>query len=126
MAAIDADVRSALAAGGDVGWRSGDHLVGVAGTVTTMAALALGLTTYDSALVHGAVLSRQQIMAAVESLLAMDREHLAAHAVIHPGRVDVIAAGAVILRALVDHLGAERMTVSEHDILDGVALGVRA
>ena len=126
VAAIDADVRLGLNATDEVGWVPGDLLVGVAGTVTTMAALALGLERYDSALVNGAVLSRQQIEVAVSSLLRMDRDQRAARAVIHPGRVDVIAAGAVILRALVDHLGADEMAVSEHDILDGIALGVQA
>ena len=142
VSAIEADVHAALdtaageavapgtaaAAGNrdELRLRPGDHLVGVAGTVTTVAALALGLDRYDSAVVHGAALSRGEIDAAVISLLSMDHDQRAARAVIHPGRVDVIAAGAIILRALMNHLAAERLTVSEHDILDGIALGVQA
>ena len=126
IGAIDADARAAFDAHGAVGWTAGDDLVGVAGTVTTVAALVLGLQRYESARVHAAVLSASAIEATVSALLAMDRDQRASRAVIHPGRVDVIAAGAIILRALVDHLGAPRLTVSEHDILDGIALGVRA
>ena len=132
IAAIEADVRTALnasgfeVAGDAAGADPGHRLVGVAGTVTTVAAVALGLDRYDSARIHGSVLTRNVIDRAVGELLGLDRSRRAARAVIHPGRVDVIAAGAVILRTLMAHLQAETLTVSEHDILDGIVLGLWA
>lgn len=100
-------------------------MMGLAGTVTTVAALALGLRRYDSDRVHGAVLTSAQIERAVGALTTMDRTERSACGVVHPGRVDVIAAGAVILRTVMHHLKADRVQVSEHDILDGVALSLR-
>jgi exopolyphosphatase / guanosine-5'-triphosphate,3'-diphosphate pyrophosphatase len=126
LAAIAADVRRALDSAGSFGVEPGDRLVGVAGTVTTVAAVALGLPRYDSARIHGRTLSRGDIDRAERELVAMDRAQREARAVIHPGRVDVIAAGAVILATVMAHLEAQAVTVSEHDILDGIALGRRA
>ncbi len=126
VAAIEADVRAALNAAGTFVAEPGDRLVGVAGTVTTVAAVALGLTRYDSARIHATTLSRDDIDRAVRELVGMDRSQREARAVIHPGRVDVIAAGAVILATVMAHLEAKAVTVSEHDILDGIALGLPA
>ena len=98
----------------------------MAGTVTTVAAVALGLERYDSARIHASTLSRDDIDRAVRELVGMDRAQREARAVIHPGRVDVIAAGAVILATVMAHLEAKAVTVSEHDILDGIALGRQA
>lgn len=131
VAAVEADVRTALDRAGGLGsggsaLRPGDRFVGVAGTVTTVAALALGLARYDSARVHASVLSRADVDGVTSELLGLDRAQRAARVVIHPGRVDVIAAGAVILRTLMTQLEVEALTVSEHDILDGIALGLRA
>ncbi len=101
--------------------RSDAQLVGVAGTVTTVAALALGLSSYSSVAVEGARLSRARIDAAVDALMSMSRVQRLATGVIHPGRVDVIAAGALILQTLMAHLSAPDIVVTEHDILDGIA-----
>ena len=96
-------------------------LVGLAGSVTTVAALALGLTAYDPARIHLSRIGAQQVRDVTASLLAMPRAQRAALPVMHPGRVDVIGAGALVLRAVVDRVGAGEVLVSEADILDGIA-----
>ncbi|UVS76984.1 Ppx/GppA phosphatase family protein [Actinokineospora sp. UTMC 2448] len=102
--------------------------VGVAGTVTTLGAIALKLDEYDSDAVHLSRLSAAQIAELTESLLTATHDERAADPVIHPGRVDVIGGGAVVLRALARRLFAETpvadLVVSEHDILDGIALSL--
>jgi exopolyphosphatase / guanosine-5'-triphosphate,3'-diphosphate pyrophosphatase len=97
-------------------------LVGLAGSVTTVAALALELPAYDDAAIHGSRIPVEQVQAVTEDLLAATRERRAAMPVMHPGRVDVIGAGALILRTLMDEFGLGEVVVSEHDILDGIAL----
>jgi exopolyphosphatase/guanosine-5'-triphosphate,3'-diphosphate pyrophosphatase len=120
-----ADVREALElAASEVAIRSQATLVGVAGTVTTLAAIALGLTEYSSAAIHGARLRAAEISAITDRLLSLDHAGRAAIRVIHPGRVDVICAGALILRTLAEATGAQQLIVSEHDILDGIALSL--
>ena len=98
--------------------------VGVAGTVTTIAAIALGLPHYDPVAIHGSVLDYQQVADVTAELLAMTHAQRAALPVMHPGRVDVIGGGALVLRTVMEFLGAERVIVSEHDILDGIALSL--
>ena len=100
--------------------------VGLAGSVTTVAALALGLPRYDPVALHGARISADQVRSVTERLLASTHAQRAAQAVVHSGRVDVIGAGALVLRTLVDGLGLSEVLVSEADILDGIALSVPA
>jgi exopolyphosphatase/guanosine-5'-triphosphate,3'-diphosphate pyrophosphatase len=120
-----ADVRAALdTAARDVPLDTGVPLVGVAGTVTTVAALVLGLERYDSEAIHGCCVSAAQIGEVTVRLLSLDHAGRAAYPVIHPGRVDVIAAGALVLRTVVDYVAAPWVHVSEHDILDGIALSI--
>ena len=120
------DVRDGLqSAARDVPLDTGAVLVGVAGTVTTVAAVALGLERYDSAAIHNSRISADQIAAVTERLLTLDHAGRAAISVIHPGRVDVIVAGALILRTIIEETGAPEIVVSEHDILDGIALSLR-
>ena len=95
--------------------------VGLAGSVTTVAALALQLTTYDSERIHLARVSAEDARAVASRLLGMTSSERAAQAVIHPGRVDVIGAGALILATVVDRLGLAEVLISESDILDGIA-----
>ena len=95
--------------------------VGLAGSVTTVAALALGLSSYDRDRIHLSRLSRADIDRVTTAVLAMTRADRAALPVMHPGRVDVIGAGALILRTLVDRLDLTEVLVSESDILDGIA-----
>ncbi|OEV29749.1 exopolyphosphatase [Streptomyces nanshensis] len=96
-------------------------LVGLAGTVTTVGGIALGLEVYDAAAIHHSRVPRAQVAAIVERLLASTHDERAAVPVMHPGRVDVIAAGAAILLGIMERTGAEEVVVSEHDILDGIA-----
>jgi exopolyphosphatase/guanosine-5'-triphosphate,3'-diphosphate pyrophosphatase len=96
-------------------------LVGVAGSVTTVAAIALGLGAYDRSRVHLSRISAERISETAGDLLTSTHAQRAANPVIHPGRVDVIAAGALILAVIVDRLGLPGLVVSEHDILDGIA-----
>ncbi|MFD6363832.1 exopolyphosphatase [Streptomyces roseolus] len=123
--AIRADVRAALdLAAATVPIDSATTLVGLAGSVTTVAALALGLPEYDSAKIHHSRISAEQVAGITARLLASTHEERAAIATIHPGRVDVIVAGALVLQEIVERVGAAEVVVSEHDILDGIALSV--
>ncbi len=102
-------------------------LVGLAGSVTTVTAHALGLTSYQPDRIHLASLSSAAVLRACDELLAMTRAERAALGFMHPGRVDVIGAGALVWREVVRRtaeLGVDRVVTSEHDILDGIALSV--
>nr|WP_241265692.1 exopolyphosphatase [Streptomyces boncukensis] len=122
IAAIRADVAAALdEVERTVPLRSARTLVGLAGTVTTVAALALGLERYDPARIHRARIGRDQVREVTDRLLAATHDERAALPVMHPGRVDVINAGALALCEIMDRVGAEDVVVSEHDILDGIA-----
>ncbi|MFF6793011.1 exopolyphosphatase [Streptomyces filamentosus] len=123
--AIRADVCAALDLAAEaVPIASADTLVGLAGSVTTVAALALGLPEYDSAKVHHSRISAERVAEVTGMLLASTHDERAAIPVIHPGRVDVIVAGALVLQEIVERVGAAEVVVSEHDILDGIALSV--
>lgn len=120
--AIRADVAAALdLAEETVRLTSAATLVGLAGTVTTMAAIALGLQEYDSEAIHHSRLSLEQVREITGRLLGSTHAERAAIGAMHPGRVDVIPAGALILLALMERTGAREVVVSEHDILDGIA-----
>jgi exopolyphosphatase/guanosine-5'-triphosphate,3'-diphosphate pyrophosphatase len=125
--AVVADVRAAIeAARADVPLDPDVTFVGVAGTVTTITAIALGLDRYDPDAIHGSTITAAQVRDVTDRLLHMSRDERAALPVMHPGRVDVIAAGALVLRTLVDELGVAAVIASEHDILDGIALSIAA
>ena len=120
-----ADLRAAIAdAARVVPLDSGARLVGVAGTVTTIAAIALGLDEYRADVIHGSVLTAEQVREVTARLLRMTHAERAALPVMHPGRVDVIGGGALVLQELVGATGASEIVVSEHDILDGIALSL--
>lgn len=105
------------------------RVVGVAGTVTTITAQALALANYDSEAIHAAVVPLQNMDKAAGELLGMSRAERASLGFMHPGRVDVIGAGSLIWRTVLRRLAVltqgrlESVTASEHDILDGIALG---
>jgi exopolyphosphatase/guanosine-5'-triphosphate,3'-diphosphate pyrophosphatase len=125
IAAVVADVRAATeAARADVPLDAPATFVGVAGTVTTVAAIALGLERYDAAAIHGSTITAGQVAEVTDRLLHMTHAQRAALPVMHPGRVDVIGGGALVLRTLVDCTGADRVIASEHDILDGIVLSL--
>ncbi len=101
-------------------------LVGVAGTVTTVAAMALGLDRYDPAVLHGSITTLAAVEDVTDRLLAMRRDERAALPFMHPGRVDVIAGGAMVLRAVMRAAGAAEVIASETDILDGIGYTLAA
>ncbi len=119
------DVHQALdEADAHVPWQEAEQLVGVAGTITTVAALALGLDRYRPDVVHGSRIGLDRLAEVADRLLALDHAGRAALGAIHPGRVDVIAAGALVLRTVVERCGMGELVVSEHDILDGIAQSI--
>ncbi|HEU0129616.1 MAG TPA: Ppx/GppA phosphatase family protein [Mycobacteriales bacterium] len=97
--------------------------VGLAGSVTTVTALALGLAAYDPAAIHLARVPRERVEDVTAMLLRSTRAERAALPVMHPGRVDVIAAGALVLRELMRRWSLPEVVASERDILDGIAYG---
>jgi exopolyphosphatase/guanosine-5'-triphosphate,3'-diphosphate pyrophosphatase len=99
-------------------------LIGVAGTVTTIAGIAADLPEYDPERIHLSHVSAVDVDAITHRLLRMPRAERAALPVMHPGRVDVIGAGSMILRAVVQKTMAAEVVASEHDILDGIAYSV--
>ncbi|RZU18982.1 exopolyphosphatase/guanosine-5'-triphosphate,3'-diphosphate pyrophosphatase [Kribbella rubisoli] len=123
LAAITRDV-DALLDGTTVPLAQARALIGVAGTATTVAAVALGLPQYDRTAVHHAHLSADQLHQATTWLTTSTRTDRTAVQSIHPGRVDVIGAGAVILQRLFNRLALDELVISEQDILDGVALSL--
>lgn len=98
--------------------------VGVAGTYTTLVANKLGLTVYDASLVQGHVLSHADIDQAVGRLAVLTSAERGRLPGIQPGREDVILAGALIAREALRAFGLEAVTVSESDLLEGVALAL--
>jgi exopolyphosphatase/guanosine-5'-triphosphate,3'-diphosphate pyrophosphatase len=98
--------------------------VAVAGSATTVAAMALHLPAYDREAIHGTVLTRDQVRGVSDAFLAMDSAQRAALPFMHPGRVDVIPAGALILRRIMEVCGIAEVRISEHDILDGIAWSI--
>ncbi len=97
-------------------------LVGLAGSVTTVAAMALDLPAYDANAIHLTRLVAENVRDVTARLLGATRLERGALPFMHPGRIDVIGAGALILAAVVERAGVEEVLVSEHDILDGIAL----
>jgi exopolyphosphatase/guanosine-5'-triphosphate,3'-diphosphate pyrophosphatase len=125
IAATVADVRAAVRdARADVPLDGPLTFVGVAGTVTTVAAIALRLDRYDAEAIHGSTITAAQIADVAERLLRMTHAERASLPVMHPGRVDVIGGGALVLRTLVEETGVDSVVASEHDILDGIALSL--
>jgi exopolyphosphatase/guanosine-5'-triphosphate,3'-diphosphate pyrophosphatase len=119
---IKADIKAALdLAEETVPLARARTLVGLAGSVTTVAAIAQGLTVYDPVAIHHSRVSLGQVREITGWLLTASHAERAANPVIHPGRVDVIGAGALVLLQIMERIGAEEVVVSEHDILDGIA-----
>ncbi|KUN06667.1 exopolyphosphatase [Streptomyces yokosukanensis] len=125
IAAMRADIEAALdLAEQSVPLGEARTLVGLAGSVTTVSAIAQELPAYDSARIHHSRISRERVREITEWLLRSTHAERAAIPSMHPGRVDVIGAGALVLLAIMERIGAEEVVVSEHDILDGIAFKV--
>ncbi|MBT2404513.1 MULTISPECIES: Ppx/GppA phosphatase family protein [unclassified Streptomyces] len=123
IAAMRADIEAALdLAAETVPLGEARTLVGLAGSVTTVAAIALGLPEYESSLIHHSRIPYEKVREISERMLTATHAERAAIPVMHPGRVDVIGAGALVLLAIMDRIGASEVVVSEHDILDGIAI----
>jgi exopolyphosphatase/guanosine-5'-triphosphate,3'-diphosphate pyrophosphatase len=102
--------------------------VGVAGTFTTLAALTHGLQVYDPQLIHLSRTGFGDLLATCDTLIRMSAAERAALGPMHEGRADVIGGGAIIVEELAAVLGElagiDELVVSEHDILDGIALSI--
>ncbi|MFZ9309408.1 MAG: exopolyphosphatase [Candidatus Nanopelagicales bacterium] len=105
--------------------RKAKTIIGLAGSITTVAAEALHLSSYEREKINGSQFSLDQIESAAQSLIRMTQSERAALGFMHPGRVDVIGAGALVLWRSLEkiasiHPNMPLLTVSEHDILDGI------
>ncbi|MEU7798144.1 Ppx/GppA phosphatase family protein [Micromonospora arborensis] len=118
QADIAATVDRALAV---VPGREAATLVGLAGSVTTVVALAEGLREYEPERIHHARVSYEAVAQVTAELLGQIRAQRLANPVMHPGRADVIGAGALVLRVIMERAGMPSVVASEHDILDGIA-----
>ncbi|MER7898179.1 Ppx/GppA phosphatase family protein [Streptomyces sp. NPDC096046] len=122
IAAMRADIEAALdLAEETVPLREARTLVGLAGSVTTVSAIAQELPEYDSEAIHHSRVSHDGVREITEWLLRSTHAERAAVPSMHPGRVDVIGAGALVLLSIMERIGAREVVVSEHDILDGIA-----
>lgn len=101
--------------------RQAASVIGLAGSVTTITGLALGLWHYDPLRIHHAVTTAADVHRICEQLLYATHDQRASQPMVHAGRVDVISAGALILSTVLAHIGVSGVIASEHDILDGIA-----
>lgn len=125
--AIRADVREALKAAREkVAISEVKTVIGVAGTVTTVAAHALKIDKYDPDVLHGAEISNQQVSQAAADFMKFSFDERATLPYLHPGRVEVITAGAIVLDEIITGIKANKLIASERDILDGVAWSIVA
>ncbi len=125
VAAARADVEEAVRdAARTVPLAEARTLVGLAGSVTTVAAMALGLAAYDPERIHHSRISAADVHDVARTLLAMTHDQRAALPFMHPGRVDVIGAGALVLAVVLENVPVDEVLVSEHDILDGIAFSL--
>ncbi|MCY9787667.1 Ppx/GppA family phosphatase [Nocardiopsis sp. EMB25] len=122
VAAATADIEAALdEVEKVVPLREAGSVVCVAGTATTVAGIALDLPEYDSERIHHTRVDVAELDRITAELLASTHDERTRIGVMHPGRVDVIGAGALVLSRVLARTGADHFTASEHDILDGVA-----
>ncbi|HTS97759.1 MAG TPA: Ppx/GppA phosphatase family protein [Streptosporangiaceae bacterium] len=127
IAAATADIDAALdVVAAKVPVSEARTLIGLAGSVTTVAGIALGLPRYDPGRIHHARIPAAGVHRISAGLLAQTRRQRAGIAVMHPGRVDVIGAGALVLDRVLARFGFAEVIASEHDILDGIAWSLAA
>lgn len=119
------DIRAAIARAAEVvPFDQARCVVGLAGSVTTVAAMALDLPEYDESVLHGSVITAKQVADVTARYLSMTRSERAALPYMHPGRVDVIGGGAMVLDEVMRATGAAQVVVSETDILDGIVYSI--
>ena len=119
--AIRTDVRNALqVAATKVDWKTAKTVVGVAGTITTVAAHVLNLKTYDPDVLHGASITAEQISQTAQDFITLTPAQRGALPYMHEGRIEVITAGSIVLDEVMKGIGAKTLIASERDILDGV------
>jgi exopolyphosphatase / guanosine-5'-triphosphate,3'-diphosphate pyrophosphatase len=119
--AIRTDVRNALkVAATKVDWKTAQTVVGVAGTITTVAAHVLNLKTYDPDVLHGASISAEQVSQTAQDFITLTPAQRGALPYMHEGRIEVITAGSIVLDEVMKGIGAKTLIASERDILDGV------
>jgi exopolyphosphatase/guanosine-5'-triphosphate,3'-diphosphate pyrophosphatase len=116
---VDSDIALALAGAPKV--EPGATLVGVAGTVTQLAALDLGLTKYDATRVHGSTLTRKTTDDLARRLATLDLAQRRAMPGMEPARADVIVVGSAIVRAVLEWSGATQLVVSDRGVRWGLA-----
>lgn len=128
IAEARAVITDALAEAGDVPVGRAARWVGVAGTFTTLSALAQGLGEYDPERIHGSVIPLERMREVCDRLVASTVTERRSLGPMHPGRADVIGGGSIVVQALCDVMaeraGLSELTVSEKDILDGIAMSV--
>ena len=119
--AIRTDVKNALkVAGTKVDWETAKTVVGVAGTITTVAAHVLNLKTYDPDVLHGASITAEQVSQTAQDFITLTPAQRGALPYMHEGRIEVITAGSIVLDEVMKGIGAQTLIASERDILDGV------
>ena len=125
IGAAEHDIDAAIGTAGEsVDLAAAGCVVGVAGTVTTLVAAALELSCYDPHRIHHTVLTRGQVHESARTLLGLPRTARADLPYMHPGRVDVIGGGALVLDRVMRAVRQAELVASETDILDGIALGL--
>ncbi len=125
VAAAIGDIDAAiLDAGSHVDFSAAQTLIAVAGTATTVAAAALDLIDYDRYAIHLSRIPAAKVHEVAEMFAAMTRDEIAALGYMHPGRVDVITSGSLVLSRVITLTGAKEFVASESDILDGIAWGL--
>ena len=119
------DIQSAInQAAQVVDIKAAKSLIAVAGTATTVAAAALELPVYDRYAIHLSRISAEQTHEVSERFLKLTRKERAALGYMHPGRVDVIGAGSLVLSEIIKAVGAKEFIACESDILDGIAFSL--
>jgi exopolyphosphatase / guanosine-5'-triphosphate,3'-diphosphate pyrophosphatase len=126
IAAAEADIRAGVDRALEiVPAHHARTLIGLAGSVTTVAALALRLDRYDPSRIHHARIPYADVATVTTHLLGLTHTQRLTLPPMHPGRADVIGAGALILRVLMERVGADSVVASEHDILDGICFSLQ-
>ncbi|WP_329111105.1 Ppx/GppA family phosphatase [Micromonospora sp. NBC_01699] len=122
VAAAEADIAAAVDRALEaVPGREAGTLIGLAGSVTTVVAISLGLDSYQPERIHHARVSYDEVARVTGDLLCRSSAQRMEYPVMHPGRADVIGAGALVLRVIMERAGMPSVVTSEHDILDGIA-----